>query len=78
MIGVLKDAADLDPDDLPMRRKLAKLAKNKGDLATAEKYARQGLEIDVLDRECQEVLIESLTGQHKDAEAVALRKLLTD
>jgi Flp pilus assembly protein TadD len=76
LIGVLKDAADLDPDDLPMRRKLAKLARAQGDNATAEKYARQGLEIDVLDRDCQTVLMEALTAQNKDAEVKALRKLL--
>jgi tetratricopeptide (TPR) repeat protein len=76
LIGVLKEAVDLEPDDLPMRRKLAKLAKSKGDNATAEKYARQGLEIDVLDKECQEILMEALTAQNKDAELKELRKLL--
>ena len=76
LLGVLKDAADLDPDDLPMRRKLAKLARGKGDNALAEKYARQGLEIDVLDKECQDILLGALTAQNKDAEARAVRKLL--
>jgi len=76
LIGVLKDAVLLDPDDLPMRRKLAGLCKAKGDSAGAEKYARQGLEIDVLDRDCQEILLNALAAQNKDAEVRALRKLL--
>lgn len=78
LMGVLKDAAELDYDDLPMRRKLAKLAKTKGDFATAEKYSRQGIEIDVLDRDCQDVLLWALTAQNKDAEVKTLRKLLDD
>ncbi len=78
LIGVLKDAAGLDPDDLALRRKLAKLAQGKGDHATAEKYARQGLEIDVLDKDCQEILIAALTAQNKEAEVRALNKLLEE
>jgi tetratricopeptide (TPR) repeat protein len=76
LIAVLKDAVLLDPDDLPMRRKLAGLCKVKGDSAGAEKYARQGLEIDVLDKDCQEILLSALAAQNKDAEVRALRKLL--
>ena len=53
-----------------------KLAKEKGDHALAKKYARAGLEIDVLDTVCQEILLESLKAQNKDAELRALRKLL--
>jgi Tfp pilus assembly protein PilF len=76
LMSVLKDAVKLDFDDLPMRRKLAKLAQSKGDNATAEKYARQGLEIDVLDSECQQILVAALMAQNKQAEAQALRKML--
>ncbi len=76
LLGVLKDACLLDPDDLAIRRKVAKLAKSKGDNPTVEKYARQGLEIDVLDRECQDMLMEALRAQNKDAELKELKKLL--
>src|SRR5262249_34569835 len=68
LIAVLKDAADLDPDDLAMRRKVAVMLKNKGDHAGAEKYARQALEIDVLDADSQRTLLEALQAQNKEAE----------
>ena len=60
----------------PERRKIAKLAKGKNDYPTIEKYAQQGLEIDVTDRECQDLLIEALQAQHKDAALAELKKLL--
>lgn len=78
LIAVLKDAADLDPDDLAMRRKVAIMLKNKGDHAAAEKYARQALEIDVLDSDSQQVLQEALRAQNKEAELATLKKLLEE
>ena len=78
LLSVMKDAADMDPDDLTLRRKLSKLAQTKGDHATAEKYARQGLEIDVLDKECQQILLDALAAQNKNAEVAALKKLLEE
>ena len=37
--------------------------------------ARQGLEIDVLDKECREILLEALTAQEKEAELKEVRRL---
>ncbi|MBI3411435.1 MAG: tetratricopeptide repeat protein [Planctomycetes bacterium] len=76
--GVLKDLAATDPDDLLSRRKLAAMAKAAERHADAERYARQALEIDVLDKECREILLESLMAQNKDAELKEFRKLFEE
>jgi hypothetical protein len=44
-------------------------------MAKAERYARMGLEIDVLDVECQRIVLEALAAQGKDAEAKELRAI---
>ena len=73
---MLKEVAKQDPDDLLSRRKLAKSLLAEGKLADAEKYARQVLEIDVLDTVGQDVLIEALMGQNKEEQLKQLKKLL--
>lgn len=76
LIEVLKALVPTDADDLVSRRKLAKLLLDAENFAEAERYARQALEIDVLDRQVQETLEAALTGQKKDKELRQLRELL--
>lgn len=76
LIGVLKDYAPTTPDDLDARRMLAQLLAKAGDHAEAERYARQALEIEVLDEPSQRLLEAALMAQNKDEELAQLRKLL--
>jgi tetratricopeptide (TPR) repeat protein len=73
MIEIFQEVVKVDPDDLMPRRKLAQHFFDLKNLAEAERYARMGLEIDVLDRDCQTVLLQALDGQGKEAEAKELR-----
>jgi tetratricopeptide (TPR) repeat protein len=74
--GVLKDFVPLSPDDLDARRILAELLAKAGDHAGAERYARQALEIEVLDTASQRLLEAALKAQNKNDELAVLRKLL--
>jgi tetratricopeptide (TPR) repeat protein len=74
-IEVLKDLVPLDADDLTNRRRLAQLLMEEGKVGEAEKYARQCMEIDVLDRDAQEVLLSALEAQDKKAELAHMKKL---
>ena len=76
LADVQKDIAKMDADDLVVRRKLCRSLLSQGKLADAEVYARQVLEIDVLDSEGQEVLLQALTRQNKDEQVKQLKKLL--
>jgi tetratricopeptide (TPR) repeat protein len=76
LIAVLKELAPLSPDDLDLRRHLAEMLSKKGDHAGAERYARQALEIDVLDEPSQRILETALQGQGKAEELKQLQKLL--
>jgi len=76
LLNVLGDLAKMDFDDLSIRKKLAQLHAKAGNQAEVERYARQGLEIDVLDTECQKLLIAALEAQNKNAEVAELKKLL--
>jgi cellulose synthase operon protein C len=75
LTGVLIDLAPTDADDLETRRLLAQLQTKAGRHAEAERYAREGLEIDVLDTACQKILEAALRAQNKIAEADELMKL---
>jgi hypothetical protein len=76
LIDVLKEVAPTNADDLGVRRKLAELLSKAGRHAEAERYAREALEIEVLDTVAQRSLQESLQAQGKDAELRQLKKLL--
>jgi cellulose synthase operon protein C len=76
LIAVLKDLVPTDADELEQRLRLARLLLESGDSAEAEKYARQAMEIDVRNKEGQELLFKSLEAQKKNAEADQLRQLL--
>jgi tetratricopeptide (TPR) repeat protein len=75
LIGVLKELVPTDPDDLERRQRLTRLLLESGDASEAEKYARQVMEINVRDKEGQELLLKTLEAQKKDAEADKLRQL---
>ncbi len=70
LIRVLQDLVATDADDLAHRTQLARLLLDAGRLADAERYARQGLEIDVLDADAQRALGDALLGQKKFGDAV--------
>jgi tetratricopeptide (TPR) repeat protein len=76
LIESLKRLAPTDADDLDTRRELAQRCLKAGRAAEAERYAREALEIDVLDPEAQEALEGALQAQHKDEALRELRKLL--
>ncbi len=76
LADVLKDLVKIMPDDLGACRMLATLLSKAGKHAEAERYARQALEIDVLDRPAQQVLEAALEAQGKMGELQELRKML--
>jgi tetratricopeptide (TPR) repeat protein len=76
LIATLEQLAPTDADDLDTRRELAQRLLKAGKLADAERYARQALEIDVLDRESQQALLGALRRQNKDEELKDVQKLL--
>src|SRR5262249_49118644 len=55
-IEILKEMVPLDADDLENRLRLAKMLNEAGKYADAEKYAREGLHIDVTNQEAREHL----------------------
>jgi tetratricopeptide (TPR) repeat protein len=75
MIELFQEVAKTEPDDLLVRSKLAKHFLDANNLPEAERYGRMGLEIDVLDRDCQTYLLQALEGQGKNAEAKELREI---
>ncbi|HMC65752.1 MAG TPA: tetratricopeptide repeat protein [Gemmataceae bacterium] len=75
-IAILKELAPADADDLDVRRRLAQMLLDANRPAEAERFAREALEIDVLDGEAQAILEKALVAQKKTAEAEKLRKLL--
>jgi cellulose synthase operon protein C len=62
--------ADADGDDLEIRQKLSRMAVDRKDYAAAEKWAREGIEIDVANAELHQVVAESLARRHNYSEAV--------
>ncbi len=54
-----------DADDVTLRKKLTQLAMAKKDYATAERYSRESLQIDVLDAGIHKSLAEALLGQQQ-------------
>jgi predicted Zn-dependent protease len=76
LIGVLKKLVMTDSDELDQRKRLAKLLLEANRFDEAEKFARQALEINVLNAEVQDMVYQSLVGQGRKDEADKLRKLL--
>jgi cellulose synthase operon protein C len=75
MIELFQEVAKTEPDDLLPRSKLAKHFLDANDMVQAERFAKMGLEIDVLDRDCQTYLLQALDAQGKGAEAKAMREI---
>lgn len=69
-IQVLKDLVPTDADDIAVRKQTARMLSDTGKHDQAERYARQALEIDVLDPEAELLLGAALLGQKRYAEAV--------
>jgi tetratricopeptide (TPR) repeat protein len=75
-IDLLKELVMTDADDLDQRKRLARMLLDAGRHAEAEKFARQALEINILDADVQDLLFKALEGQKKNAEVARLRKVL--
>lgn len=75
-IDVLKALALTNADQLDVRKKVAKLLVAANRFAEAESYARQAMEIDVLDEDAQQLLTTALDKQDKRDQANRLRTLL--
>ncbi|HEV3203423.1 MAG TPA: tetratricopeptide repeat protein, partial [Gemmataceae bacterium] len=69
-MAILKDLVPTNADDIDSRKQLARMLLEAGRLAEAERYARQSLEIDVLDAEAQKTLGDALLGQKKPEPAI--------
>lgn len=76
LLATLKELADATPDDLGTRKQIAKMSQKEGKHADVETYARQALEIDVLDADARTMFLAALTAQGKNDEAKAWGKLL--
>jgi tetratricopeptide (TPR) repeat protein len=75
LIEIFEEIAKVEPDDLTSRKTLAKHYLDLGKHAEAERYARKGLEIDVLDAECQRIILEALPALNRQEEADRLKKI---
>jgi tetratricopeptide (TPR) repeat protein len=76
LIEVLGRLAGQNADDLDIRKRLATLALKEGKPAQAERWAREALEIDVLDKDALTALREALKKQNKDDDLKELNELL--
>jgi lipopolysaccharide biosynthesis regulator YciM len=70
LFGVLEKLADLDPDDLAMRKKLAQLSLGQKNFESAVRWAKQSLYIDVQDVEAHRMLAEAFIGRKEYSAAV--------
>ncbi len=75
LMEVFEELAKADPDEMIPRKRLAKHHAEKKNHAEAERFARMGLEIDVLDADCQRILLDALAAQNKNDEAAQLKKI---
>jgi len=66
---ILEKLAEADPDDLPLRKKLAQLAIKRQDLPAADRWTREGLHIQVLDANLHAWRGAALAGLGRNAEA---------
>jgi cellulose synthase operon protein C len=62
--------AGADHEDLAIRKKLMQMALDAKDYAAAEKWAAQGIEIDVMDADLHRVVAESAAKRHNYTKAV--------
>lgn len=62
--------ADADQDDLDVRKKLMQMALDAKDYASAERWAAQGIEIDVMDPDLHRVVAEAAAKRHNSEKAI--------
>jgi len=62
--------ANADNEDLAIRKKLVQMALGTKDYAAAEKWATEGIEIDVMDADLHRVVAESAARRHNYTKAV--------
>ncbi len=74
LLDVLKEIVSRDPDELPGRVKLARIALQAKKYADAELYAQDALMIDVHNEDARAILIDALTAQGKDERVAKLKK----
>ena len=67
---VLRRLAAADVDDLTSRKKLVQMALDRGNFAEAADWARQAIEIDVMDAELHRRFAQSLAAGHNETEAI--------
>jgi cellulose synthase operon protein C len=72
LIGVLRELVSHDPDELDGRIRLAKVSLEAGRSEDAERFAKDALQIDVMNEEARKALTEALKGQGKTKEAETL------
>ncbi|MBI2803609.1 MAG: tetratricopeptide repeat protein [Planctomycetes bacterium] len=75
LLEIAEEITRMDVDQIGPRKRLAQHHQEKGNNAEAARFARMALEIDATDRECQRILVGSLTALNRQAEADRLRKL---
>jgi tetratricopeptide (TPR) repeat protein len=76
LIAVLEELVPTDADDLDQRLRLARLLLEASQADKAERYARQALEIDVVNVEARDTLLDALRKQNKDDEARRMEQML--
>jgi len=68
---ILEQLAASDPDDFPIRKKLAQLAVNRDDWTAAERWTLEAIHIQVMDAQIHAWRGTALIRQQKSAEAIA-------
>jgi tetratricopeptide (TPR) repeat protein len=74
----LKKLAEMDADDVTIRKKLAQMARSRQEWAEAERWARGSLHVDVMDPDSHEMLADALAAQAKHAEAADVYETAVD
>lgn len=75
LLEIYEELAKTEVDDLLPRKTLAKHYFDKGDNAEAARYARMGLEIDVLDADCERIIVDALNALNRQEEANRLKMI---
>ena len=73
--GVLESIANLDGDNPVVRRKLAQIADDEGDVVQAGRWAKEALQIDVTDPETHRILAKLYDHEGRNEKATTERKI---
>ncbi len=74
LIGVLKEKAASNADDIKARLQLAEMLLEAKKPAEAEPFALEAIQTDVLSKEARKLLLQALKEQNKDADAEKIAK----